>query len=71
MVTNTRRVKTKTQKVKTEWDKLSNGEQKRLLDDYMGRVLSGLPSKRVAEKIARLKGIPYHKSRGSAVVRFK
>ena len=65
MATKTRRTKQK-----SEWDKLSKRVQRRLLDDYMGRVLTGLPSKRIAEKIARLKGIPYRKSPGSKVVRF-
>lgn len=64
------KTKTRRTKQKTEWDKLPKKEQRRLLDDYMGRVLTGLPSKRIAERIARLKGIPYRKSRGSKVVRF-
>jgi len=57
-------------KQKTDWDKLPKKERKRLMDDYMGRVHRGLPSKRIAEKIARLKGIPYRKSPSSKVVRF-
>jgi hypothetical protein len=65
MVTKTRKTRQK-----SEWDKLPKREQRRLLDDYMGRVLRGLPSKRIAEKIARLKGIAYRKSPGSKVVRF-
>jgi len=67
MVTKT----TKRAKQKTEWDKLPKREQKRLLDDYMGRVLTGLPAKRIGEKIARLKGIPYWKSPGSKAVQFR
>lgn len=62
---------TKRTKQKTEWDKLPKKEQIRLLDDYMGRVLTGMPAKRIAEKIARLKGIPYRKSPGSKIIRFK
>ena len=57
-------------KQKTDWDRLPKKEQRHLLDDYMGRVLTGLPAKRIAEKIARLKGIPYRKSPGSKVIRF-
>jgi hypothetical protein len=55
---------------KTAWDKLSKKEQKRLLDDYEGRVYTGMPSKRIAEKIAKLKGIPYKKSAGRKTVKF-
>ena len=62
--------KTKRTKQKSDWDKLPKREQKRLMDDYMYRVLSGKPTKKLAEKIARLKGIPYRKSPGSKIIRF-
>ena len=57
-------------KPKTEWDKLSKNEQRRLLDDYLWRVLSGKPTKKLSEKIARLKGIPYRRSPGRKTIRF-
>ena len=66
MVTKAR----KQAKQKTEWDKLPKREQRRLLGEYKGRVLTGLPAKRIAEKIARLQGIPYRKSPGSKDIRF-
>jgi len=62
--------KVKRARQKTDWDKLPKREQKRLLDDYLYRVLSGKPTKRLAERIARLKGIPYKKSTGSKIIRF-
>ena len=44
-------------KVKTAWDKLSKKEQEKLTDEYMFRVIDGKPTKRIALKIAKLKGI--------------
>lgn len=66
MVTKTK----KQTRQKTDWDKLSKKEQRRLLDAYIERVLMGIPAKRIAEKIARLKGIPYKKSPGRKTIRF-
>lgn len=55
MVTKTK-VKRKSNHQKSEWDKLPKREQ-RLVEDYIYRVLDDKPTKRLVDKIAKLKGI--------------
>jgi len=48
---------TKKHQQKTKWDALSKQERERLTEEYIYRVLSDKPTKRIAGKIAKLKGI--------------
>ena len=48
---------TKKKRSRTEWERLPEKQQDKLADEFIFRVLSGRPVKRLGRKIAKLKGI--------------